>query len=167
MKNMKAIIGIVFQIMIALLSYGQTTPSNSETFRITKSHMNGENITKFDLERGGVLIFDLSNNQISNLKNYSEVSKTNSFGIVEDYKADTSFIAGSKYRKINAKFNWQFKNSYNSLSGIAQVEFKQTETSYGTDFKLKMKITKTRRLIEYSGFKDGTRSNYILNETNF
>ena len=157
----------IFQIMIAALSYGQAIFSNTETFRITKSKMNSQNITKFDIERGGVLIFDISNNRISKLKNYSEVSKTNSYGIVEGYKADTSLIASSKYRIIDAKFKWHFKNNYDSLAGIAQVEFNQTESAYGTAFKLKMNIAKTGLVIEYAGYKDGTRSNYILNETNF
>ena len=35
----------------------------------------------------------------------------------------------------------------------------------GTDFKLKMSVVSTGELIEYSGYKEGTRSSFILNET--
>ena len=155
----------IFQLLISLMPYGQNATDNTETFRITKSYMNGENISKFDIERGGVLIFDVANARINNLKNYSEVDKTESFGIVDDYISDTVNIEGASYRKMNTSFKWHFQNDYDSLYGIALIEFNQKETAYGTDFKLKMSVVSTGELIEYSGYKEGTRSSFILNET--
>ena len=156
---------IVFQLLATLMSSTQNAPSNTETFRITKSYSDGRNISNFDIQRGGVLIFDMVNNSISSFKNYSEIGKTQSFGIADEYKADTAYIKGTKYRIMNASFKWHFKNDYDSVSGIALVELIQKETIYGTDFILGMEVLNSGKLIEYIGYKEGTRSSYILNET--
>lgn len=156
---------IVFQLLATLLSSTQNGPGNNETFRITKSYLDGQNISNFDIQRGGVLIFDMVDNRISNFKNYSEIDKTESFGTADEYKADTAYIKGTKYRIMNASFKWHFKNDYDSVSGIALVELSQKETIYGTDFNLRMEVLNSEKFIEYIGYKEGTRSSYILNET--
>lgn len=156
---------LVFQMLATLLSFTQTTPSNTETFRITKSYLNGRNFSWFDLERGGVLILGMDGGRVNEFKNYSEIDKSQSFGTVQDYKADTVYIKDTKYRIMNASFKWHFKNDYDTASGIALVKLIQKETIYGTDFELKMDVLKLGEVIEYSGYKEGTRSSYILNET--
>lgn len=156
---------IVFQLLACLLPHTQNAPGNIETFRITKSYLDGQNLSNFDIKRGGILIFDIANNRINNFKNYSEIDKSQSYGMADEYKADTGYIKGSKYRIINASFKWHFKNDYDSISGIALVELSRKETIYGTDFSLRMDVLNSGELIEYIGYKEGTRSSYILNET--
>lgn len=156
---------LVFQLLATLLSFNQNAPSNSETFRITKSYLDGRNSSSFDLERGGVLIFGMVGGKINDFKNYSEIDKSQSFGMVQNYKADTVYLKDTKYRIMNASFKWHFKNDYDSISGIALVLLNQKETIYGTDFRLKMELLQSGEVIEYNGYKEGTRSSYILNET--
>ena len=53
------------------------------------------------------------------------------------------------------------------MSGIAEVLFNQKQTNYGIDFYLKIVIPKKNEKIEYSGYKEGTRSEFVLSETVF
>ncbi len=124
-------------------------------------------MTKFDTERGGKLIFELDQQNPIKLINYSFVDKTSSFGLVYDFFSDTIKSNDSKFIEVKSKFKWKFKNDYDNASGIAEVLFNQKQTNYGIDFYLKIVIPKKNEKIEYRGYKEGTRSEFVMSETVF
>lgn len=145
----------------------QSIFSKSEKYIIAKSSHNGINMTKFDTERGGKLIFELDQQNPIKLINYSSVDKTSSFGLVYDFFSDTIKSNDSKFIEVKSIFKWKFKNDYDNASGIAEVLFNQKQTNYGIDFYLKIVIPKKNEKIEYRGYKEGTRSEFVLSETVF
>lgn len=166
-NNQLSFIGylIIFIIAMPQLSCAQNQfSSDSVKYTILSSKHDGENMSKFDVERGGVILFEFEGKALTHMSNISEVDNCKSFGEVSNYKSDTTYINGAKYKLISTSFSWNYKNDFDSATGMALVKFKEKETAYGTNFVLQMFIEKTSEIIEYSGYKDGTRDPFVLTE---
>ncbi len=131
---------------------------------LTSSH-DGQNMTKFDRERGGVILFEFADKTLVNMTNLSVIDKSKSFGHITNYKTDTVYTTGGKYKHLNILFDWNFKNEYDANTGIAKIKFQETESSYGINFMIQITIQKTGELIEYFGYRVGTRNPDVLTET--
>jgi hypothetical protein len=138
--------------------------TDSVKFIILSSKYDGKNMTKFDVERGGAILFEFEGKALTQMSNISEVDNCKSFGEVSNYKSDTTYLSDRTYKLVNTSFSWNYKNDYDSATGMALVKFKEKETAYGTNFVLQMLIEKTSEIIEYSGYKYGTRDPFVLTE---
>jgi hypothetical protein len=159
------ILGIIQLIGINLLISSQySLTEDSAKYIILKSKLDGEEMSKMDVERGGVILFEFAGKTLTQMSNISEVDNCESFGEVSNYQSDTTYLGGEKYKLISTSFSWNYKNDYDSATGMALVKFKEKTSAYGTDFVLHMYIEKTGEIIEYSGYKDGTRDPAVLTE---
>jgi hypothetical protein len=159
------ILGIIQIIRINLLISSQDLSKNdSAKYIILKSKLDGEDMSKMDVERGGVILFEFTGKTLTQMSNISEVDNCESFGEVNNYQSDTTYISAEKYKLISTSFSWNYKNDYDSATGTAMVKFKEKTSAYGTDFVLHMYIEKTGEIIEYSGYRYGTLDPAVLKE---
>lgn len=139
--------------------------SDSVKYIILSSRHDGKNMSKFDTERGGVILFEFVGTALTQMSNISEVDNCKSFGEVSNYQSDTTYLSTEKYKLISTSFSWNYKNDFDSATGMALIKFKEKTSAYGTNFVLQMFIEKTGGIIEYSGYKEGTRDPAVLTET--
>lgn len=162
------IIGVfLFTILgiIQLTSSQDLSTKDSSRYVILKSRIDGEDMSKMDRERGGVILFEFTGKPLTQMSNISEVDNSKSFGEVSNYVSDTAYLGNEKYTLVNASFSWNYKNDYDTATGVALVKFKEKTSAYETNFVLNMYIKKTGEIIEYSGYRDGTRDASVLIET--
>ncbi len=168
MSKLFLIIGLVLiQIPGICKLSNERAPTFNDSVRyiiVTSSH-DGQNMTKFDRERGGVILFEFDGKTLVNMSNLSEIDKSKSFGQITNFKTDTVYTTGGKYKHLNILFDWNFKNDYDADTGIAKVKFQETESSYGTNFMIQITIQKTGELIEYFGYREGAKNPDVLTET--
>jgi hypothetical protein len=157
---------IVFIMGITQLSCAQNQlSSDSVKYTILSSRHDGKNMSKFDTERGGVILFEFVGTKLTQMSNISEVDNCKSFGEVSNYQSDTTYLSTEKYKLVSTSFSWNYKNDFDSATGMALIKFKEKTSAYGTNFVLQMFIENTREIIEYSGYKEGTRDPAVLTET--
>lgn len=164
---MKHIYLIFTLLLFQLTGFSQDSTFSTDKYVITKSRHNGEDMSKFDLERGGELIFEILGHRPLRFINNSRIDSTASFGFIKDFKTDTIFASGAPILQIRSSFSWNFKNDYDNDSGIANISFQQKRTNYSVDFYLKMTLPITGERLEYWGYKQGTRDESVLSETVF
>lgn len=153
--------------MFYLIGSGQDTIISLDRFIINKSNHDGFNLSKFDIERGGEFIFEIQNQVPKRFINNSRVDNTSSLGSIEGFKIDTLSVCGDPILEIRSTFIWNFKNDYDIVFGKADILLVQKFTNYGIDFYLKMILQKTKERMEYWGYKEGTRDEYLIRETIF
>lgn len=154
-------------LLFHLTGFSQDTTIAIEKFIITKSKHNGDNMSKFDIDRGGEFLFEIKGNRIIRFINNSRIDSTASFGSIKDFKTDTISNNSALKLEIRSSFIWDFKNDYDNDSGIAIISFLQKHSNYSVDFYLKMTLPKTGERLEYWGYKQGTRDESLLSETVF
>lgn len=154
-------------LLFHLTVFSQVSTIAVERYVITKSIHNGDNMSKFDIDRGGEFLFEIKENKIIRFINNSRIVSTASFGSIKDFKTDTVSICYAPILEIRSSFIWDFKNDYDKDSGMANISFLQKHTNYCVDFYLKMTLPKTGEHLEYWGYKQGTRDEFILTETVF
>jgi hypothetical protein len=169
MKKNKVLLitGGFFLLIIGMmyLAYpNNQLPSGTVKYNILSSKHDGENMSKFDVERGGAILFEFEGKALTQMSNLSEVDNCKSFGEVSNFQSDTTYLNGAKYKLISSSFNWNYKNDFDSATGTALIKFKEKTSAYGTDFVLQMYIEKTREIIEYSGYRYGTLDPTVLTE---
>ncbi len=163
MKHIFFIPSLLFHLIV----FSQDSTISIDKFVITKSFHNGDNMSKFDIDRGGEFLFEIKGNKIIRFINNSRIDNTASFGSIKDFKTDTVSICCAPILEIRSSFIWDFKNDYDKGSGVANISFLQKHTNYSVDFYLKMTLPKTGEQLEYWGYKQGTRDEFILTETVF
>lgn len=162
------IIGFVLLVILGIIqltSCQDLSANDNAKYIILKSKLDGEDMSKMDVERGGVILFDFTGKRLTQISNISEKEKSKSFGQISKFVSDTTYLSAEKYKLISTSFSWHYKNDYDSATGMALVKFKEKTSAYGTNFVLHMYIEKTGEMIEYSGYKDGTRDPTVLTET--
>ena len=164
---MKHIYIILSSLLFQLTGFSQDSTIAIEKFIITKSKHNGEDMSKFEIDRGGELIFEIVGHRPLRFINNSRIDSSASFGSIKDFKTDTISISGGPILETRSNFIWYFKNDYDNNSGIAKISFLQKHTNYSVDFYLKMTLPKTGERLEYWGYKQGTRDEFLLSETVF
>jgi hypothetical protein len=163
---MKKILIILIVNLVYYNGFSQDNDIRKAKYVITKSYHDEVNMTKFEVDRGGVLVFEFTANKLSNFYNISMHDSTQSFGKVLDFKTDTAGNISNNDYEILSYFKWIFKNDYDSDSGTALIYFTEKISTYSTDFYLKLWIPKTKEIIEYWGYKEGTRKD-LIPETKF
>ena len=152
---------------IALLIFKSSLPTHfTEKYFITKSKYDNVDMTEFDVNRGGELYFEFQNGELKQFTNFSALDTTISYGKIADYIADTIKDSKSDIKEYRSNFKWTYKNNYDLDSGTAIINMIQKTSPYSTDYYLKMTIPKTKEIIEYWGYKAGTRKN-LIPETKF
>lgn len=164
---MKHIYLILSLLLFQLTGFSQDSTFTTDKYVITKSRHNGDNMSKFDIDRGGEFIFEIVGHRPLRFINNSRIDSTASFGSIKDFKTDTISTNGALILEIRSSFIWDFKNDYDNDSGIANISFHQKHTHYSVDFYLKMTLPKTGERLEYWGYKQGTRDGFLLSETVF
>jgi hypothetical protein len=154
-------------LLFHLTGFSQDSTIAIEKFIITKSKHNGEDMSKFEIDRGGELVFEIVGHRPLRFINNSRIDSTASFGSIKDFKTDSISMSGALIFEIRSSFIWDFKNDYDNDSGIANISFLQKHTNYSVDFYLKMTLPKTGERLEYWGYKQGTRDEFLLSETVF
>lgn len=152
---------------IALLVFKNSLPTPiTEKYIITKSKYDKVDMTAFDVNRGGELLLKFENGLLTELTNLSSLDTTMSYGKIADYRSDTIVDSKSGIKEYKSIFKWTFKNNYDLDSGSAIINMIQKTSPYSTDYYLKMSIPKTKEIIEYWGYKEGTRKD-LIPETKF
>lgn len=164
---MKHIYLILCLLLFQLIGFSQDPTFTTDKYVITKSRHNGDDMSKFDIDRGGELIFEIVGHRPLRFINNSRIDSSASFGSIKDFKTDTISTNGALILEIRSSFSWDFKNDYDNDSGIANISFLQKHTNYSVDFYLKITLPKMGERLEYWGYKQGTRDEFLLSETVF
>ncbi len=152
---------ILLMITSALLTSGkcQDTTSIFSKYRIIKSIHANDNLSKFDQDRKGNLLFHYDKLKQINLTNMSYESGSYSTGrlqtISKRYNADST---------ISTIYKWNFRNSYDKEKGTITFKLIEKKTDYGTEFIFKGTLKDGSTLL-YRGYKETDSPNYVIPET--
>lgn len=160
-------ITLLVLLMTQFSVIAQDTTLQRAKYIITKSVHNGADLTRFDVGRGGEFIFEFKNKVLVNFINNSSIDTTYSFGPVLNVKLDSLTKKNDFEKQTWTRFKWYFKNSYDSVTGYANIDFIVKETNFETRFYLKMSIPKLKSITEYWGYQEGKKNEYIIDETIF
>ena len=155
---MKYTLLITLIIAVAQL-YGQDTAKILSKYRIIKSYHSNENLSKFDQERKGYLLFHYDKLKQINLTNMSYESGSYSTGSLQSISK--RFNVDST---ISTIYKWNFRNSYNKEKGAITFKLIEKKTNYGTEFIFKGTLKDGSTLL-YSGYKETHTPNYVIPET--
>jgi hypothetical protein len=152
---------ILLMITLALLisEKCQDTTSIFSKYRIIKSIHANDNLSKFDQDRKGYLLFHYDKLKQLNLTNISYESGSYSTGrlqtISKRVNADST---------ISTIYKWNFRNSYDKEKGAITFKLIEKKTDYGTEFIFKGTLKDGSTLL-YRGYKETDTPNYVIPET--
>lgn len=152
---------ILLMITSALLTSGkyQDTTSIFSKYRIIKSIYANYNLSKFDQDRKGYLLFHYDKLKQINLTNISYESGSYSTG-----KLQTIFKRINADSTISTIYKWNFRNSYDKEKGAITFKLIEKKTNYGTEFIFKGTLKDGSTLL-YRGYKETDTPNYVIPET--
>ena len=82
-------------LLFHLTGFSQDSTIAIEKFIITKSKHNGEDMSKFEIDRGGELVFEIVGHRPLRFINNSRIDSTASFGSIKDFKTDSISMSGA------------------------------------------------------------------------
>ena len=141
----------ILLLSVNTLAFSQRSNQIPQNYIITHSRVNGEDNTSYEVDRKGVIIItEFGDSDRFFLLNNSSVYSDYSYGPISNIIFSKSQEELEGIRADTLKFNWHFHNSYNEISGDANItlirEFKPSETAFNMSM-----VLPNKEVIEYSG----------------
>jgi len=130
-------------------------------YKIVVSIHGNENLSKFDQDRQGYLIFHNDKFNDLNLTNISFDSGSYSTGRI--YSVGDKTLTDSS---IQSTYKWNFRNSYDKETGSVSIKLSEQKTNYGYNFEMILFLANNEKII-YKGFKVDESNQYIIPKTIF
>lgn len=124
-------------------------------FIITDAAINNKDATEWYLDAGGYIVFYSDDNNNFCMSNFMSKRNTQSYGRLYSVKSHRDEESVENYQSDIFKFNWAYKNTYNSKSGTAKVFLTKVYKPQGVFFICKI-IPENLDVLVYKGYMDGS-----------
>ncbi len=148
----------VFTFIIILLTATFSAKAQQEDyakFTITKAIVDGydrSNVYKAD---GAYLVFYNSDSNEFCMANVFPKSKSQSYGVITDWKEYNYKETANEYATDVFKFNWHFENSYDDKKGVAACRLIKIYKPSGVIYEYEY-VLSNGSTAQFSGYMQGT-----------
>jgi hypothetical protein len=124
-------------------------------FIITESTINNQDLTAFDIKRGGQFVFYKDTDGDVMLSNVATNDNNQSYGQIIDFKCSTEPASDKYYEATTCTFIWNYQNNYDNKSGYATCKLNKIYKPQGVTFELFI-VLSNLDLLKYKGYMKGT-----------
>lgn len=148
-----------YLIVTLTLFFFRLQPSFSQNLTVNQPvssmSINNKEVKKSKLLEDNLRFFINTKEYDCQMQIYSDVTDSRSCGKITDVLFKKTYEGPDKTTVVNEyKFNWHFKNNYDSESGVAEVLYKEVVNMNIKDIRLQIQSDKQkiyiRTIIDYS-----------------
>lgn len=127
--------------------------TSSAKFYVVMAYENGRDISRWASSTELYTVFYIVDDELY-MANVCPEQNSQSYGPIYNMKSKSYPATATEYERVEFRFNWAYKNTYNSKKGVCKVNFTKAYDEDGNTYSLLDMTTEDHRNIRYIGYME-------------
>ena len=148
----RTLIFILIALLYSIVLSAQQQTSSAK-FYVIMAYENGRDISRWATSTELYTVFYIVDDELY-MANVCPEQNSQSYGPIYNMKSKSYPATATEYERVEFRFNWAYKNTYDNKKGICRVKFSKSYGDDGSTYSLLDMTTEDHRNIKYYGYME-------------
>ncbi len=148
----RTLIFILIALLYSIVLSAQQQTSSAK-FYVIMAYENGRDISSWATSSDIYTVFYIVDDELY-MANVCPEQNSQSYGPIYNMKSKSYPATATEYERVEFRFNWAYKNTYDNKKGICRVKFSKSYGDDGSTYSLLDMTTEDHRNIKYYGYME-------------